>query len=121
MFFAGALISHAVFYFDKKRKKDLFYNYISAAMLQILDSVHSVHKAAVEFAREESKNVEEAKREEYLMKESQKISLFMNLYLLLFIKAVPKDGRKYIRYKTWTEASALIEELRGFMNGKDKG
>lgn len=121
MFFAGVIISHAVFYFDKKRKKRLFYTYISAAILQILDSVHSVHKAAVEFAREQSKNVEEAKREEYLKKESQKVSLFMNLYLLLFIKAVPEDGRKYIKYETWTEASALIEELRGFMNGEDKG
>ena len=120
MFFAGVIISQAVFHFDKKRKKRLFYTYISATILQILDSVHSVHKAAVEFAKEELKNIEEVKREEYLEKESQKVSLFMNLYLLLFIKAVPEDGRKYIKYETWTEASALIEELRGFMNGEDK-
>ena len=74
---------------------------------------------AVEFAKEELKNVEEEKREEYLEKESQKVSLFMQLYVLVFIKAVPKDGRKYISYNNWTEAQVLIEKLRGFMDERD--
>ena len=120
MFFAGAALSQAVFYFDKQRKKKLFFSYISATILQILHSVHSVHMAAIEFAKEEIKNVEEAERQKYLEEESQKVSLFMQLYVLVFIKAVPKDGRKYISYSNWTEAQALIEKLRGFMDERDK-
>ena len=115
MFFAGVLLSQAVFYFDKKNKKRLFYTYISAAILQILDSVHSVHLGAVEFAKEQLKNVEEEEKQEYLNKESEKVSLFMQIYLLVFIRAVPEDGRKYISYTKWSEAQALIKELRGFM------
>lgn len=121
MFFAGVFLSQVIFYFDKKRKKIRFYTYISAAILQILDSVHSVHMGAVEFAKEQLKNVEEAEREEYLKKESQKVSLFMQLYVLVFIKAVPKDGRKHINYNSWTEAQILIEKLRGLMDERDKG
>ena len=121
MFFAGVFLSQVVFYYDKKRKKIKFFTYISATILQILDSVHSVHMATVEFAKEQLKNVEEEEREKYLEEESQKVSLFMQLYVLVFISAVPEDGKKYISYTNWTEAQALIEELRGFMNERDKG
>ena len=115
MFFAGVALTHAVFYFDKQLKKQKFYILMSASILQVLDSIYSVHMAAVEFARDELKTIEEIEREEYLLKESQKVSVFMELYVLLFIKAVPKEGRKYINYKTWPEAKALINKLRGFM------
>ncbi len=115
MFFAGVVLSQAVFYFDRQEKKKKFYIILSAAILQILDSVYSVHMASIEFARDELKTIEEKDREEYLLKESQKVSVFMELYVLLFIKAVPQEGRKYITYKTWPEARTLIKELRGFM------
>ncbi len=121
MFFAGVVLTHTVFYFDRKIKKQKFYIVMSATILQILDSVYSVHMASIEFANEEIKSVEETERQEYLQKESQKVSVFMELYVLLFIKAVPQEGRKYINYKTWPEAKALISELRGFMqNDKSK-
>lgn len=119
MFFAGAIISQVVFYFDKEGKKKHFYTYLSAAILQVLDSVYSVHMGTVEFAKQQLKNLEEDELQEYLEKESQKVSLFMQLYVLVFIKAVPEDGRKYINYNSWTEAQALIEKLRGFANERD--
>lgn len=119
MFFAGAIISQVVFFFDKQRKKKHFYTYLSAAILQVLDSVYSVHMGTVEFAKQQLKNLEEDELQEYLEKESQKVSLFMQLYVLVFIKAVPEDGRKYINYNSWTEAQALIEKLRGFANERD--
>jgi len=119
MFFAGVTLSQAIFYFDKKAKKKKFYIYLSAAILQILHSVHSVHLGAVEFAAQQLKNLEEDELQEYLEKESQKVLLFMELYVLVFIKAVPRDGRKYINYSTWSEAQALIEKMRGFMHEGD--
>ena len=115
MFFAGVALSQAVFYFDKQEKKKRFYIILSAAILQVLDSVYSVHMASIEFAKDQLKTVEEKDSEEYLLKESQKVSVFMELYVLLFTKAVPPEGRKYITYKTWPEARTLIKELRGFM------
>ncbi len=115
MFFAGVVLSQAVFYFDRQEKKKKFYIILSAAILQVLDSVYSVHMASIEFAKDELKTVEEKDSEEYLLKESQKVSVFMELYVLLFTKAVPPEGRKYITYKTWPEARTLIKELRGFM------
>lgn len=122
MFFAGVALTHAAFYFDQKIKKKKFYIIISATILQILDSVHSSHMAAIEFAKEELKTVEESSRQEYLLKEGQKVSVFMELYVLLLIKAVPEEGRKYINYRSWPEAKTLIEELRGFMkNEQSKG
>ena len=121
MFFAGVAITHIVFYLERRNKKKKFYIVLSATILQVLDSVYSVHMAAIEFAKEELKTKEDSLREEYLLKEEQKASVFMELYVLLFIKAVPQEGRKYINYKTWPEAKALIEELRGFMrNEKNK-
>jgi hypothetical protein len=118
MFWAGVILTKAVFYFDQKKKTKQFYIVISASLLQVLDAVHSAHLAAVEYGASELKKietVEETNLEEYLEKESSKIAIFMELYTLLFIKAVPQAGRKYINYRTWPEASALIEQLRGFM------
>ncbi len=118
MFFTGVILTHAVFYFDRQRKKKRFYILMSACILQALDSVYSMHMAAVEFAKEEIKTKEESSREEYLETEVNKVSIFMELYVLLMIKAVPLEGRKYINYKTWPEAQSLIKELRGFIDGR---
>jgi len=91
---------------------------VSLTVLQILDSVYSAHRASVQSALAELKkieNIEESFLKKYLEKESSKVDVFMEIYTLLFIKAIPEKGRRYINYKSWTEASALIEQLRGFM------
>ena len=124
MFFAGVGLSKAVFYLDQKKKQRDFFLVISATVLQILDSVHSVHLAAIDTATHELKKLEtkdETDIEKYLKQENSKVSIFMELYTLVLIKAVPEAGRKYINYSNWPEASLLIEQLRGIMqNGKDK-
>ena len=124
MFFAGVGLSKAVFYLDQKKKQRDFFLIISATVLQILDSVHSVHLAAIDTATHELKKLEtkdETDIEKYLEQENSKVSIFMELYTLVLIKAVPEAGRKYINYSNWPEASLLIEQLRGIMqNGKDK-
>ena len=84
---------------------------MSAAVLQMLDSVYTSHMATVEYAETELKRIElleESAREEYLQKESDKVGIFMEIYTLLLIKAVPEQGRKYVNYRTWPEAKALI-------------
>ena len=124
MFFAGVTLCKVAFYFDEKKKQRNFFLVISATILQILDSVHSVHLAAVDTAVHELKKLEtkdEIDIEKYLEQESSKISIFMELYTLVLIKAVPAAGRKYINYRKWSEASSLIEQLRGIVrDGKDK-
>ena len=124
MFFAGVGLSKAVFYLDQKKKQGDFFLVISATVLQILDSVHSVHLAAIDASAHELKKLEtkdETDIEKYLEQENSKVSIFMELYTLVLIKAVPEAGRKYINYSNWPEASLLIEQLRGIMqNGKDK-
>ena len=98
---------------------------MSAAVLQMLDSVYTSHMATVEYAETELKRIElleESARKEYLQKESDKVGIFMEIYTLLLIKAVPEEGRRYINYRTWPEAQALIKQMRGVMkNGKDQG
>ena len=119
MFFAGVLITKAVFYFDERQNTKKFYLVVSAGILQMLDAVHSAHVSAIKFAKTEFENTKtlvETDTAEYLEKESAKISVFMELYTLLLIRAVPKKGRRYINYRNWTEASALIEHLRGLTN-----
>jgi len=113
MFFAGVAITHAVFYFDLKQKRNRFYILMSAAILQVLDSVYTTHMSAFEFIKTETKTVEDSQTHEYLDTELAKISVFMEIYILLLTKAVPKEGRKYVKYKTWPEAQTLIKELRG--------
>ncbi len=124
MFFAGVGLSKAVFYLDQKKKQKDFFLIISVTILQILDSVHSVHLAAIDASAHELKKLEtkdETDIEKYLEQENSKVSIFMELYTLVLIKAVPEAGRKYINYSNWPEASLLIEQLRGIMQkGKDK-
>lgn len=124
MFFAGMLLTKAVFYFDQKNKEKKFYIMMSASILQMLDSVHSTHKAVLEYALAELKNLETSEEinvPEYLEKEGNKIEVFMELYTLLLIKAVPQKGRKYISFSSWPEANSLIKQLRSFtQNAKDK-
>lgn len=114
MFFAGVVLTHAVFYYDRKQKEKNFYILMSACILQVLDCIHSIHMATIQFITEQTKTTEETDRDEYLLREGQKVSVFMDLYVLLLIKAVPLEGRKYINYKSWPEAKVLIEKLRGF-------
>ena len=116
MFFAGVILTHAVFYFDRMIKKKKFYLFLSATILQVLDNINLAHQSIAEIGREELKTMDVSQREEYLEKESKKLSIFMELYVLLLIKAVPLEGRKHINYRTWPEAKALIKKLRGFIN-----
>ena len=116
MFFAGVILTHTVFYFDRVIKKKKFYLFLSATILQALDNISLAHQSIAEIAREELKTMDVSEREEYLEKESKKLSIFMELYVLLLIKAVPLEGRKHINYRTWSEAKALIKKLRGFIN-----
>jgi hypothetical protein len=115
MFFAGVVLSHAVFFFDRKKKKEKFYLMMSAIILQILDNAYLAQEASIEFVNDQIKFLEDSEREEYLQKERKKLATFMELYVLLFTKAVPEEGRRYINYKSWMEAKALIDKLRGFM------
>ena len=63
MFFAGVALSRAVFYFDNKKKLKRFYLLLSASILQVLDNVYITHKAAIEFASEQLKNVEHLEKQ----------------------------------------------------------
>jgi len=118
MFWAGVLITKVVFFYEERRRTRNFYLTVSLTVLQILDSVYSAHQASVESAAIELKkieNIEESFLEKYLEKESSKVDVFMEIYTLLFIKAIPEKGKRYVNYRSWTEANALIEQLRGFM------
>lgn len=116
MFFAGVALTHTVFFLEKKTKEKKFYFYLSSVILQVLDNINLVHMAAVEFTKDKLKTLDETETEEYLSIEGQKLSAFMELYVVLFTRAMPKQGRKYLNYKSWSEAKAVIEELRGLMN-----
>ena len=125
MFWAGVLLTKAVFYFDQKRKKKRFYLLMSASILQVLDSIYTSHMAVVEYATTELKKIDSVEQndiQEYLRKEGEKVSIFMDVYTLLFIKATPREGREYINYRTWKEAYALISKMREVIaHEKDKG
>jgi hypothetical protein len=125
MFWSGVFLTKAVFYLEQKRKRRKFHLLMSVVILQVLDSVYVSHMAAAEYAATELKNVdsiEEKDVEEYLRKEGDKVSVLMDLYTLLLIKATPEGGREYINYGTWKEAHALILKTREVMNhGKNKG
>ena len=117
MFLAGVFLTKAVFYFDQLRQEKKFYIILSATILQVLDSVHSSHRAVIEYGLSELKKLEtleETDISEYLEEESNKVEVFMELYTLLLIKAVPQKGRKYISFRSWPEASSLIQQLRSF-------
>ena len=53
MFATGALLTKAVFFLEQQRKKKRFYLIMSAAVLQVLESVYTVHMAAAEFSANE--------------------------------------------------------------------
>ena len=119
MFFAGVILTHAVFFFDRKKKQSKFYLYLSAVILQSLENIDLIHQSSVEFARNSLKFTEDSEKEEYLQKESEKISVYMDLYVLLLLMSVPKDARSHIGYKNWSEAKTLIKKMRGQLrNGK---
>ncbi len=115
MFFAGVALTHAVFYFDKKSKNKRFFIYLSASILQVLENINLTHDASIDYMGEQLKNVEESQRRDYLEKERQKLAALMELYVLLFRKSVPPEGRKFVNFKTWPEAKALIDKLKGFL------
>jgi len=115
MFATGALLTKAVFFLEQQRKKKRFYLIMSAAVLQVLESVYTVHMAAAEFSANERfklKTTEETTAEEYLKKEVQKVNILMEVYTLLFLKAIPANGREYANYRSWPEADALIQKVR---------
>lgn len=116
MFFAGVIISQAVFFFDRERKKKKFYLFLSAVLLQVLNNVEAINVACLHFIKDKTKTIDETEAEKYLKLESQKLSAFMELYVLLLIQSVPKEGRKHINYKSWSEAQALINEIRSFVD-----
>ena len=115
MFFAGVILTKAVFFFDQQRKKKRFYLIMSAAVLQVLDSVYTVHQAAAEYSAGERfkiKTDEETTHQEYLEKEMHKVNILMEVYTLLFLKAIPVYGRQYAGYRSWPEAQSLIQKMR---------
>lgn len=118
MFFAGVALSHAVFYFDRINKKKNFYIFLSAVALQILDNANLLHQANAEFSASQLKTTDDLDKQEYLEKEAQKISVFMEVYVLLLIKAIPKEGRKHIKFRTWPEARSLLEKMRGLIQNE---
>jgi hypothetical protein len=96
---------------------------MSAALLQVLDSVHSVHEAAIEYNTSELKkndSIGEKELKEYLKTEREKVLVLMEVYTLLFLKAVPSSGRKFINYRSWSEAKQLIKKLRGLTGEKNE-
>lgn len=122
MFLAGVALTHAVFYFDKKSKNKRFFIFLSASILQVLENISLTHEASIEYISEQLKNIEESQRRDYLEKERQKLAALMELYVLLFRKSVPPEGRKFVNFKNWPEAKALINELKGFLkNEQGKG
>ena len=116
MFFAGVVLTHAAFFLEKKTKEKKFYFYLSSIILQVLENVNLAHLAAIEYTKDKLKTLDETETEEYLKIEDQKLSTFMELYTLLLIRAMTKQGRRYLNYKSWSEAKAVIKELRGLMN-----
>lgn len=118
MFFAGVGLTHAVFYYDRLKKKKNFYLFLSSMILQALENVHLIHQASIEFVKDKTKTIDESDAEEYLEKEDLKLSVFMEMYVLLLVNSVPKEGRKYISYKSWPEAQSLLKKLRGFIKNE---
>ena len=84
----------------------------------MLDNISLVSEGAIIFAQEQLKNLEDSEKQEYLKQEQQKLATFMELYVLLFIRAVPIEGRKFISFKNWSEAEALIKQMRGFLENE---
>ena len=125
MFFAGVALTHAIFYFQQKKKEKDFLILYSAVALQALDSLYLQQMANIEMISERTERdsaMDETELAEYLRKEGSKVEVFMEVYTALMIKALPKGARKLINFSNWTQARSLIEKTRRAMkNGKDKG
>ena len=124
MFFAGVALTHAVFYFQQKKKERDFLILYSAVALQALESLHVQQMSNLEMISERTKTVssmDETQVNEYLKVEGDKVEVFMEIYTMLMIRALPKSARKLVKFSNWTQARSLIEKTRRVMkNEKDK-
>ena len=124
MFFAGVALTHAVFYFQQKKKEREFLILYSAVALQALESLHVQQMSNLEMISERTKaasSMDEDQVNEYLKVEGDKVEVFMEIYTMLMIQALPKSARKLVKFSNWTQARSLIEKTRRVMkNEKDK-
>lgn len=125
MFFAGVAITHAIFYFQqKKREKDFLISYCATA-LQALQSLYLQQMANIEMISERTERdsgMDETELAEYLRQEGSKVEVFMEVYTALMIRALPKEARELVNFSNWTQARSLIEKARrATEDGKDKG
>ena len=125
MFLAGVVLTHTVFYFSQKKKeKDFLISYCATA-LQALQSLYLQQMANIEMISERTERdsgMDETELAEYLRQEGSKIEVFMEIYTMLMLRALPKEARKLVNFSNWTQARSLIEKTRRAMeNGKDKG
>lgn len=117
MFWAGVLLTKSVFYFHQKNQSKKFYIFLAACGLAALENIYLSHMAGLDFVSKniKDKNLDtEKESEEYLKVEKGKISILMEIYTLLILKALPKDARRHAHYTSWNEAFSLIEKKRGF-------
>jgi len=125
MFFAGVVLTHAIFYFQQKKKEKDFLILYSAVALQALESLYLQQMSNIEMISERTERdsgMDETELAEYLRQEGSKVEVFMEIYTMLMIRALPKGARKLINFSNWTQAKSLIEKTRRVMkNGKDKG
>ena len=125
MFFAGVVLTHAIFYFQQKKKEKNFLVSYCATALQALQSLYLQQMANIEMISERTERdsgMDETELAEYLRKEGSKVEVFMEIYTMLMIRALPKGARKLVNFSNWTQARSLIEQARRVMeNGKDKG
>ena len=118
-------MTHTVFYFSQKKKeKDFLISYCATA-LQALQSLYLQQMANIEMISERTERdsgMDETELAEYLRQEGSKIEVFMEIYTMLMLRALPKEARKLVNFSNWTQARSLIEKTRRAMeNGKDKG
>ena len=125
MFAAGVALTHAVFYFQQRKKEKDFLILYSATALQALENLYIQQKSNIEIISERTKttsSMDETQISEYLKLEGDKVEVFMEIYTLLMIRALPKSARKLIKFSNWTQAKSLIERTRRVMrNEKNKG
>ena len=125
MFFAGVAITHAIFYFQQKKKQKDFLILYSATALQALDNLYLQQMSNLEMISERTERdsgMDETELAEYLRQEGSKVEVFMEIYTMLMVRALPEGSRKLVNFSNWTQARSLIEKTRRAMeNGKDKG
>ena len=125
MFFAGVVLTHAVFYFQQKKKQKDFLILYSATALQALDNLYLQQMSNLEMILERTERdsgMDETELAEYLRQEGSKVEVFMEIYTMLMVRALPEGARKLVNFSNWTQARSLIEKTRrATENGKDKG